>query len=156
MTSPSKLCKDVITKVISFLSELDLFSILKIDDESIDTVKLVKSVASSKLFEKGKMLNIKVGSIPGMDLIRMEEDEKNSWFKAVICQVRTPRNKRKDWSADTICKVHLLPGADNYKRYFQPGADETVSIKATEPQWIPCYCGNGPKCDLCKGLELPR
>ena len=144
----------MITKVISFLSELDLFSILKIDDESIDTVKPIKSVASSKLFEKGEMLNIKVGSIPGMDLIRMEEDEKNSWCTAVICQVRTPRNKRNDWSADTICKVYLLPGANNYKRYFQPGADQIVSIKATEPQWIPYYCDHGIKikCDLCKGL----
>ena len=154
MTSPSKLNKDVITKVISFLSTWDLISIVKIDDDSIDRVKLIKSVASSKLFQKGKMLSVNLGSIPGIDLKEMGrfegKDKKNDYVQAVICEVPTPKKLKKDWPSGTLCKVHLL----HYKKYFKPGADETVSITTTEPKWLPCHCNIVIKCDICQDLKL--
>ena len=140
MTSPSKLNKDVITKVISFLSTRDLISIVKIEDESIDRVKLIKSVASSKLFQKGKMLSVNLGSIPGIDLKEMERVEgkykKFEYIQTVICEVPTP--KKKDWPSGTLCKVHLSHLQHlHHKQYFKPGADQTISITTTEPKWLP-------------------
>ena len=147
-----KLDRDEIRTVISLLPQTDLLSILKIDDESFDMLKFIKSVALkeiSKTFEKGNMLNIQLGSIPTMDLNNMFEFQKSKWCRAVICKVRN-----KHCKPDLLCRVHLL----HHKELLEPGADETILIKVTEPKWLPCYCHEvGYWCHICTYLtELQR
>ena len=83
--------RDVIRTVASLLPQMELSSILKID-ESFDMLKFIKSVALneiSKTFEKGKMLNLQLGSIPTMDLNKMLEFQKHQCVKLTYVRYET-------------------------------------------------------------------
>ena len=141
-----KLCKNVTGIVVSFLSEDDEKSIMKIGNTSIDILNLIKSVIvyeRRKLTGSTNILNIQLKSIPTLTLEKMVEDDKYRWCQAVIF-----KRQDDDWTMDTLCKVHLLLRCGQ-ERYLKPNNDRSLLIKATEPKWLPCYCVPGSGCWGC-------